>query len=144
MHGSVTTCTSISGNQECFLKHKSYEEQLKELRLFRLKKRRLRWDIIALCDCLKEGCSQVGVDVFCQVTNNRTRGIDLKLRQGRFSWILGKIYSLKMWSSIGTDCPGKCWNYCPCLLKRSVDVVLRDTAHWGIWQCWVNSCTQQY
>jgi len=67
-------------------------------------------DLIALYNYLKGGCSEAGVGLFSQVTSNRMRGNGLRLRQGRFSYISGKISFLKEWSGTGTGCPGQWWS----------------------------------
>lgn len=58
----------------------SYKDQLRELGLFRLEKRKLLGNLITLYNALKGGCSEVGTDLSCCTCSETIKEKGLKLR----------------------------------------------------------------
>ena len=87
------------------LEHLSYEERLRELGLFSLKKRRLRGVLINAYKCLQGGCEEDGARLFSVVPSERTRGNGHKLKPRKLQ--------LNMWKKLFTLRVTEHWNRLP-------------------------------
>ncbi|TRZ21120.1 hypothetical protein HGM15179_005981 [Zosterops borbonicus] len=94
--------------------HLTYEKRLKELGLFNLEKRKLRGELINVCQCLKGGCQEDGARLCSVLPSNRKRGQGQKLMHSKCHLNMRKnLFSVKVtkyWNKLHKEIVGKCLN----------------------------------
>ncbi|GAB0183437.1 hypothetical protein GRJ2_000809000 [Grus japonensis] len=111
------------------LEHLSYEERLRELGLFSLKKRRLWGDLTVAFQYLKGAYKKDGDRLFSRACCDRTRDNGFKLKEGRFRLdIRKKFFMMRV---------VKHWNRLP---KEVVDVPSLETFKVGLDGALSNPC----
>jgi len=91
------------------LEHLCYEERLRELGLFSLKKRRLQGDLTVAFQYLKGAYRKDGDNLFIKTCCDWTRSTGFKLREGRFRLDIRKKFFtmrvVKHWNRDVVDTP---------------------------------------
>jgi len=116
------------------LEHLSYEERLRELDLFNLKKRRHRGDLINAYEYLQGGCQEDGAKLFSVVPSDRTWGNGHKLKHEKFLLNMRKNFFPRRVTEPWHKLPGEVVES-PSLeiLKTLLDVVLCSLLQQGGW-----------
>jgi len=116
------------------LKHLSYEEKLRELGLFSLKKRRLCRDLIVAFQYLKGAHRKDRDNLFSKACCDRTRSNALKLREGRFRLDIRKKYFtlrvVKHWNRLPREVAEEALSLET--FKARLDGALSNLVYWNL------------
>ena len=131
--GKTWTCCSGATKMIWGLEHLSYEERLRELGLFSLKKTRLEWDLIATFQYLKDTHKKDWDKYFSRAWRDRTSRNDFNLKRVDLYCTYGRNSLLWEWWNTGTGCPKRWWMPHP--WKHSKLVWMGTWATWSSWSC---------